>query len=78
MNIIRRIRNDFAHSTSASFESETTKNRVRELSQFNNRDTEIEIFEVTIIKLTVELEALIRGLIPIEILPQQTRKYDLK
>lgn len=48
LGIIRRIRNDFAHEADVSFESQTIKNRIRELSQYRASDDPIESFEASV------------------------------
>ena len=76
LGIIRRIRNDFAHVANISFESETVRSRVRELSQFRADDDATESFEASVIKLTIELLATIRGIKMIDTLPQPQRQYE--
>ncbi|MGO8003092.1 hypothetical protein ACC725_23335 [Rhizobium ruizarguesonis] len=76
LGIIRRIRNDFAHEANASFQSQTVKSRVRELSPFRPGDDAIESFEASVIKLTFELSSIIRGVRSIDNLPPSQRQYE--
>ena len=75
LGIIRRIRNDFAHEANVSFETQTVKSRVRELSQFRIGDDATESFEASVIKLTFEISAIIRGVRSIDPLPPSERQY---
>lgn len=76
LNIIRRVRNDFAHVMNVSFDHQTVQSRVKELSQFRPEDGITEVFEATVIKLSLELSALIRGASPIDKGPPPPRLYN--
>ncbi len=75
LNIIRRIRNDFAHEANVSFESQSVKSRVRELWQFHGDDDATEAFQASVIKLTFEVSSIVRGVKSIDKLPTRHRQY---
>jgi mannitol operon repressor len=51
LNIIRRVRNEFAHEINVSFERQTVKSRVQELSQYRATADIAESFEASVVKL---------------------------
>ncbi|NEH99226.1 hypothetical protein U8P76_01730 [Rhizobium johnstonii] len=59
LNLIRRIRNEFAHQTDASFDKSPIKDRVRELAN-NDKGSGPEAFEFVSTQLAFELEAALR------------------
>lgn len=75
LSIIRRIRNDFAHQADVSFESQSVKSRVEELSQFRVNDDVTECFQAAVIKLTFELSSILRCVKSIDKWPMPHRQY---
>lgn len=62
LHLIRKIRNDFAHVRDVSFENQTVKNRIRELSQRQRDDAPAETLERVAMYLMMHLEVAIAGL----------------
>ena len=76
LSIIRRIRNQFAHEINVSFEDQTMKSRVQELSQYRATDDEAESFEASVVKLILEISSAIRGVRSIDNLEPPHRQYE--
>jgi DNA-binding MltR family transcriptional regulator len=72
LHIIRRIRNDFAHRRDCDFETETVRNRIRDLSKSEKQDSPAEALERVAMFLIMHLEAAIAGLADYELpVPQR-------
>ena len=76
LSMVRRIRNDFAHEINVSFEHETVRSRVQELSQYRSKAEIAESFEASVVKLILELSSAIRGAQSIDNLPPLHRQYE--
>lgn len=62
LHLIRKVRNDFAHSVEASFETPSIASRLRELSGAEKGDSPEEVLERSALFLSMQLEACMEGL----------------